>query len=597
MKELFRKIRSSLTFFLEAKETRRAASTAAGAVVIVSMIFTALLFSSSASALEEERRLERTGGDKVMNYISVPNLIRLAYEEPAYIQVHLSASSSPDEIEVFILDEDGKQVTGMPFGISVTDEDGVQKNYLDEDCDGMIAVEGVSEGVYTVSFIPCIGYRDKGSIEVRVDPPVEHVQIDVSERIINSGDVDTSDEDNQYGSPTRPDTPSDPGPSSEDTVEWLESSYELVRVDRIETPVTDEYGNQLYTSVPELSAEDGSGDRYLILNDGADTVSDVRAGVGEDGTLSFAERYVTLDGGSEGDETDGSAGTGEWVSVFSEVVDSCGYPVCGGDGETPVYKFSVVAPMLTITEEEVWAYHGWQEIDGNTYYFDAEGNPVKGSQVIRGETYWFNDEGIMSSTQGIDVSTWNGDIDWYRVKESGIDFVIIRIGFRGYSYGSLYEDDMFETYLNGAKAAGLKVGVYFYTQAISEYEAVEEASLCLTLLNGRSLNYPVFIDMEDAESSEARTNNLTNSQRTTIINAFCDTIRAGGYRAGLYANWYYLNYKINTYSLSSSTRIWIAHYTSYAHPEYQEMYDMWQYSSTGDIPGIYGYVDLDISYM
>ena len=162
---------------------------------------------------------------------------------------------------------------------------------------------------------------------------------------------------------------------------------------------------------------------------------------------------------------------------------------------------------------------------------------------------------------------------------------------------TLYEDDMFETYLNGAKAAGLKVGVYFYTQAISEYEAVEEASLCLTLLNGRSLNYPVFIDMEDAESSEARTNNLTNSQRTTIINAFCDTIRAGGYRAGLYANWYYLNYKINTYSLSSSTRIWIAHYTSYAHPEYQEMYDMWQYSSTGDIPGIYGYVDPDISYM
>ena len=103
--------------------------------------------------------------------------------------------------------------------------------------------------------------------------------------------------------------------------------------------------------------------------------------------------------------------------------------------------------------------------------------------------------------------------------------------------------------------------------------------------------------MEDAESPYARTNSLTNSQRTTIINAFCDTIRSGGYRAGLYANKFYLTSMIYTSQLEYSTRIWIAHYTSYAHPEYQEMYDMWQYSSVGSVPGIWGDVDLNISYM
>ncbi|MBP0968731.1 MAG: hypothetical protein J5744_01145 [Oscillospiraceae bacterium] len=578
-----KKIRDSVEAFLESRETRRAFSTAVSMVVIASMVFTALLFSSSASAMEEERRIEKTGGDDVKNYISVPNLIRLAYEEPVYIEVHLAASANSEEIEVSILDEAGNPVKGMPFGIAVTDEKGVQKNHLDDNCDGLITVTGVGTGSYRISFLPCQGYRDSGDIEVRVEPPVEHVRIDVSERIINAGNVDTSGEDNQYGKPTRPDPSVSPAVLPGDTVQWVESSRELVRVDRVDVPVTDDYGNQLYTSVPELSSEDENGDRFLIYNDGTDEVSGVRADIGSDGTLAYAEVY--------------DSDTEEWISCYSSVVDSCGYPVCGSDGETPVYKFSVVAPVVTVQEVEVWQYHGWQEFDGNRYYYDADGVPVTGSQVINGESYWFNDEGIMSSTQGIDVSTWNGDINWYRVKESGIDFVIIRIGFRGYSYGSLYEDDMFETYFNGAREAGLKVGVYFYTQAVSEYEAVEEASLCLTLLNGRGLNYPVFIDMEDAESYEARTNNLSNSQRTTIINAFCDTIRSGGYRAGLYANKYYLTYKINVSQLSSATRIWIAHYTSYAHPEYQEMYSMWQYSSTGSIPGIYGNVDLDISWM
>ena len=623
MKEAFKKAIEGARSFFEAKGTRKAVSTFVGVLVMGSLIFTALLFSSSASAMEEAERIRRTGGDEVKNYISLPNLIRLAYEEPVYIELHMSASATSEEINVAFLDENEELAVGMPFGIAVTDEDGELKKYLDDDCDGKIEISNVSTGLYKISFLPCKGYIVREDIEVKVDPPVQHIVIDVSEQIVNPGTEDISGEDTQYQQPTRPDPDPAPYIAPGDTVAWVESSRELIRVDTIETPVTDSNGNQMYASVPVLTDPDEFGDRYLILNDGTDRVSDIRARVSEDGTLAAAERYVITEsapeenteepaGGEEGTEGEENAEetaaeetpeetpqepAGEWVSCLGEVVDSCGKPVCGSDGETPVYKFSSVTALVTVTEEEVWELHGWQEIDGNVYYYDIDGNPVTGSQVIQGETYWFNDEGIKSSTLGIDVSTWNGYIDWAQVKASGIDFAIIRVGFRGYSAGKLYYDDMFESYLYGAKAAGLKVGLYFYTQAISELEAVEEASLCLNMINGRSLNYPIFIDMEDAESPSARTNDLTNSQRTMIINAFCDTIRSGGYRAGLYANSYYLNYKINVSQLNSGTRIWIAHYTSEPHPEYQSMYSMWQYSGSGSVPGVEGDVDLDISYM
>ena len=628
MKEAFKKAKSGARSFFEAKGTRKAVSTFVGVLVMGSLIFTALLFSSSASAMEEAERIRRTGGDEVKNYISLPNLIRLAYEEPVYIDLHMEAKSTSEEITVSFLDVNGELAVGMPFGIAVTDEDGELKKYLDDDCDGKIEIGNVSTGLYQIAFLPCQGYRVEEDIEVKVDPPVKHVVIDVREQIVNPNTEDVSGEDVQYQQPTRPEPAPAPTPAPGDTVVWVESSKELLRTDTIETPVTDGNGNQLYASVPVLTDPDGDGNRYLILNDGADTVSDIRARVSEDGTLAAAERYVITETANEesAEETESTGETesteetesaenteeepaeevpeetpqgpvGEWVSCLGEVVDSCGKPVCGSDGETPVYKFSSVTALVTVTEEEIWVLHGWQEIDGNTYYYDIDGNPVTGSQIIKGETYWFNDEGVRSSTQGIDVSTWNNYIDWGQVKASGIDFVIIRVGFRGYSAGKLYYDDMFETYLSGAKAAGLKVGLYFYTQAISELEAVEEASLCLNMINGRSLNYPIFIDMEDAESASARTNDLTNSERTTIINAFCDTIRSGGYRAGLYANSYYLNYKINVSQLNSGTRIWIAHYTNEPHPEYQSMYSMWQYSGSGSVPGVEGDVDLDISYM
>ncbi|NLY82425.1 MAG: hypothetical protein GX078_06575, partial [Clostridiales bacterium] len=121
-------------------------------------------------------------------------------------------------------------------------------------------------------------------------------------------------------------------------------------------------------------------------------------------------------------------------------------------------------------------------MNNKTYYFDKNGNKVTGKQVIQGMDYFFNADGSTNNVVGIDVSTYQGNINWTKVKAAGVDFAIIRIGFMGYGTGKLVADDKFKQNLEGAKNAGLKVGVYFFDAAITEKEAVEEASMCLQML-------------------------------------------------------------------------------------------------------------------
>lgn len=242
-----------------------------------------------------------------------------------------------------------------------------------------------------------------------------------------------------------------------------------------------------------------------------------------------------------------------------------------------------------------YRYTGWQQIDGYTYFFDKNGNKVTGEQVIQGAKYTFNSDGSLntgSGVLGIDVSKWNGNIDWAAVKNSGVSYVIIRCGYRGSTTGALIEDPMFKQNIQGASNAGLKVGIYFFTQAVNEVEAVEEASMVLGLIKGYSISYPVFLDVEP---SGGRADGISADARTAVCNAFCQTIQNSGYKAGIYANKTWLGEKINTPSLTGY-KIWLAQYA--AAPTYSRTkYDMWQYSSTGRIGGISTSVDMNISYM
>lgn len=255
------------------------------------------------------------------------------------------------------------------------------------------------------------------------------------------------------------------------------------------------------------------------------------------------------------------------------------------------YKHSTFYKKEKVSQ---YIYTGWQNLDGRTYYFDKNGNKVTGEQIIQGAKYSFNSDGTLntgSGILGIDVSTWNGSIDWNKVKNSGVSYVIIRTGFRGSTQGALVEDNRFRQNIQGATNAGLKVGVYFFSQAVNEVEAVEEASMVLSQVKGYNLAYPVFIDVEP---SGGRADALSSGDRTKVINAFCQTIQNGGYKAGIYANKTWLAQKMNISALSGY-KIWLAQYNSTV--TYSGRYDMWQYSDKGTVAGINGQVDMNLSYL
>lgn len=192
----------------------------------------------------------------------------------------------------------------------------------------------------------------------------------------------------------------------------------------------------------------------------------------------------------------------------------------------------------------------------------------------------------------IDISHYNGKVDFKKLKKACIDGVIIRLGYRGYSKGALILDGNFYDNLKGAEAEALKVGVYFVTQAITEEEAIEEARFTLSKIKNTYPYFPIFVDTENgnaAKTGRADEGKLTLRQRTNIIKAFCQEVEKNGYKAGIYASesWFkdnlYFNELINYY-------IWVAKYSKYK-PTIK--YDAWQYTSTGRIEGINAYFDIN----
>lgn len=195
---------------------------------------------------------------------------------------------------------------------------------------------------------------------------------------------------------------------------------------------------------------------------------------------------------------------------------------------------------------------------------------------------------------GIDVSKYNGDIDWNKVKNEGVKFAIIRCGYRGSQTGAIVEDPFFRQNIEGATTAGIPVGVYFFTQAVDEREAVEEASAVLSLIKGYGLTYPIFIDSESA-GGKGRADNLDVPTRSRVLQAFCETIRSGKYKAGIYASKNWFNNRLDISKLSADNVTWLAEYAE--QPSYGGVYQIWQYSSGGRIPGIEGRVDMNMSYL
>lgn len=195
--------------------------------------------------------------------------------------------------------------------------------------------------------------------------------------------------------------------------------------------------------------------------------------------------------------------------------------------------------------------------------------------------------------RGIDVSEYQGDIDWDRVRESGFDFAFIRIGYRGYSVGDIFPDDRARENLAGAKAAGFDVGVYFYAQAIDLEEAREEAQWCLDFLAGEGLELPVVYDWEYVSPS-ARTGGMDKKTLTQCVQTFCIAIENAGYQPMVYFNRHVSRDLLDLEALSQYP-FWLAQYKDQM--DYPWQVDFWQYTEAGTVPGIEGNVDIDLMFL
>lgn len=217
-----------------------------------------------------------------------------------------------------------------------------------------------------------------------------------------------------------------------------------------------------------------------------------------------------------------------------------------------------------------------------------------------------NDDSKFFSTdakvvQGVDVSEHNQDIDWEKLK-SETDFAIIRVGYRSYGKGEIFEDETAKQNLKSAKKAEIPVGVYFYSQAVTAEEAEEEADFVIKTIKHMNVELPVFIDYEYAYGSDGQVTgrlaeaNLSPEEATDILNAFCTRVTSAGYQAGVYASTYFYNEKLLPSQLHKDTVKWVADYNESI--TYTGDYDIWQYSKTGSLSGNGSkYIDLNYWYL
>ena len=251
-------------------------------------------------------------------------------------------------------------------------------------------------------------------------------------------------------------------------------------------------------------------------------------------------------------------------------------------------------------KEEEPVYSGWRTENGKTYYYAQNTNKkVTGLRSIDGKLYYFDANGVKQDnvTFGIDVSKYQSGLDWDKIKKSGVSFVIIRIGYRGYgAEGKLVKDPMFEEHFTNARNAGLKVGVYFFTQAMNEAEAQEEADGCNWALNGRMLDYPIFYDTEasTAPGGTGRADGLGVEDRTKCAIAFCERVKELGYKPGVYASTTWYRKRVDYNTLRSRYTIWNAHYGVSSSPI---GCDLWQGTEKARINGYSGELDANISYI
>ena len=230
-----------------------------------------------------------------------------------------------------------------------------------------------------------------------------------------------------------------------------------------------------------------------------------------------------------------------------------------------------------------------------SYQEEIKGNEYDWSRLTTdemGRKHYTNLENE-SAFVGIDVSRYQGDIDWRKVKNDGIEFAMLRGGYRGSRNGEIKLDEKFLQNIQLSTEAGINIGVYFFSQAITESEAIEEANFLLEHTKGYAITYPYVFDMEEFGEEENRIDTLTIEERTSIARAFCDTIKASGKKAMIYGGNSWILYRLQPSEIQQYD-IWLAEYSD--EPSYPYQFQIWQYSDSGMVDGIETKVDMNLSF-
>lgn len=268
----------------------------------------------------------------------------------------------------------------------------------------------------------------------------------------------------------------------------------------------------------------------------------------------------------------------------------------------PLFKTGiakVLFSVLVLLAACAGGYWFWQSQQPDTFYYrNMEMAALDGvdRNTYIPQAFVMNENGWISypdALQGVDVSVYQGEIDWQAVADAGVDFAIIRVGYRGYSQGAIQPDTNFQKNMEGALKAGLDVGVYFFSQATTVREAEEEADYVLEAIRNYPVTYPVVFDWEFIDGQTARTDEMEGEHMTECAKTFCELVQAAGYTPMVYFNQEqgYLYYQLDQLD---EFPFWLAEYDE--KPDFFYNFDIWQYTHTGTVPGIEGNVDLNLAF-
>lgn len=265
------------------------------------------------------------------------------------------------------------------------------------------------------------------------------------------------------------------------------------------------------------------------------------------------------------------------------------YMECGQEGiliDDNFWRFARASYVLIGTPPECEFYKIVSEVPRND--FEVERFYIEDGDD---KMYYHAEDGSRASTLAIDVSAYQPYINWSAVKNAGVEMAMLRVGYRGYGSGALVLDEMFEQHIKNAQAVGIRVGVYFFTQAISYDEGVEEAQFAIDAIRNYNISGPIAIDTEELDIADARTYDLDITARTDSVVGFCETVKAAGYTPMIYSNRNWFVQRLDMTRLGGY-QLWLAHYSN--QPDFPYEYVGWQYTGEGQLDGINGTVDLDV---